>query len=50
MKRPPETPDAPDNESTGLPWPHTWRGVYVMVFGSFLLWVALLFVLTRIFS
>ena len=38
------------NEPTGLPWFHTWRGVYVFVFGCFILWVALLFALTRIFS
>jgi hypothetical protein len=38
------------DELTGLPGFGTWRGVYVFVFGSFILWVALLFVLTRIFS
>ncbi|MGB7746635.1 MAG: hypothetical protein WBN75_05030 [Verrucomicrobiia bacterium] len=37
-------------EPTGLPWFHTWRGVYFFVFGSFLLWVVLLFALTVIFS
>jgi hypothetical protein len=46
--------DAPyptnSDEATGLPWFHTWRGVYVFVFGSFIFWVALLFALTRIFS
>ena len=47
-----DTPSGPaqNNEATGLPWFHTWRGVYVFVFGSFVLWVALLFALTRIFS
>jgi len=49
------TPDAPSgpatkNEATGLPGFQTWRGVYIFVFGSFVLWVALLFALTRIFS
>ena len=41
---------AQNNEPTGLPWFHTWHGVYVFVFGCFVLWVALLFALTRIFS
>jgi hypothetical protein len=46
------TPSGPaqNNEATGLPWFHTWRDVYVFVFGCFVLWVALLFALTRIFS
>ena len=38
------------DEPTGLPWFHTWGGVYVFVFGCFVLWVALLFTLTVIFS
>jgi hypothetical protein len=38
------------DEPTGLPWFRTWRGVYVFVFGCFVLWVVLLFALTRIFS
>ena len=38
------------DELTGLPGLRTWRGVYVFVFGCFVLWVALLFALTRIFS
>jgi hypothetical protein len=38
------------DELTGLPWFRTWRGVYVFVIGCFVLWVALLFALTRIFS
>jgi hypothetical protein len=47
-----DTPSGPaqNNEATGLPWFRTWRGVYVFVFGCFVLWVALLFALTRIFS
>ncbi len=32
----------PDDSSTGLPWPGTWRGVYVVVAAVFVLWVALL--------
>jgi hypothetical protein len=43
-------PPAPEAEGTGLPWFHTWRGVYLFVFGCFTLWVVLLFALTRIFS
>jgi len=39
-----------NSEATGLPWFHTWRGVYVFVFGCFILWVVLLAMLTVIFS
>jgi hypothetical protein len=49
-KTPTEAPPTSPDEPTGLPWFHTWRGVYVFVFGCFVLWVALLFALTRIFS
>jgi hypothetical protein len=34
----------------GVPLIRTWTGVYIFVLGSFLLWVALLTVLTRTFS
>lgn len=34
------------DELTGLPGLHTWRGVYLFVFGSFVVWVALLLALT----
>jgi hypothetical protein len=40
----------PDDEATGLPWPRAWRGVYVFVAAIFVLWVALLTVLTKSFS
>jgi hypothetical protein len=43
-------PSTPETGDTGLPWFRTWRGVYLFVFGCFILWVALLFALTRIFS
>ena len=43
-------PPVADVEPTGLPGFRTWRGVYIFVFGSFLLWVALLFALTVSFS
>jgi hypothetical protein len=43
-------PPVPEPEDTGFPGVHTWRGVYVLVFICFVLWVALLFALTVIFS
>ena len=47
---PAETPLNGKDELTGLPWFRTWRGVYVFVFGCFILWVALLLALTVSFS
>jgi hypothetical protein len=47
---PAETSSEAEDNSTGLPWPHTWRGVYLLVLGSFILWVGLLIALTRYFS
>ena len=41
---PVETPS--DDADTGLPGLRTWRGVYLVVGGIFLLWVALLTALT----
>jgi hypothetical protein len=35
-----------NEELTGLPGLRTWRGVYLLVFGCFVLWVALLLALT----
>ena len=32
----------PESETTGLPWPRSWRGVYLLVTGVFIVWVALL--------
>ena len=46
VKSPPVNPD----ELTGLPVLRTWRSVYIFVFGSFILWVLLLLVLTMSFS
>ena len=44
-------PPAPaDDRSTGLPFLRTWRAVYVFVFVAFLIWVALLTALERVFS
>jgi hypothetical protein len=50
--KPPSVAEPPvaEAEPTGLPWFHNWRGVYLFVFSSFILWVVLLFALTRIFS
>ena len=43
------TPDGKD-ELTGLPGLRTWRGVYIFVFGCFVLSVVLLVALTAIYS
>jgi hypothetical protein len=43
-------PSARESEETGLPWPRTWKGVYLLVVGSFVLWVALLIALTNLSS
>ena len=34
-------------ELTGLPWPKTWNGAYLVVIGSFVLWLGLLIALTE---
>jgi hypothetical protein len=39
-------PDDSADESTGLPWPRSWRGVYLLVLGTFVVVVALLARLT----
>jgi len=44
-----ETPSSETRE-TGLPWPETWKGVYLFVLGSFLLWIVLLVALTEFFA
>ncbi len=46
------TPPQPaaNEEETGVPGLRSWRAVYLFVFGCFLVWVALLAVLTRWFS
>ena len=36
--------------TTGLPWLRTWRGVYLFVFGCFIVYVVFLTVLTHAFS
>lgn len=42
---PPESDD-----STGLPWPRSWRGVYLLVFGCFVLVVGALTLFERFFA
>ena len=37
------------DESTGMPWPRTWRGLYVLVLGIFVLCVVLLAALTHLY-
>lgn len=49
MKGP--TSDQPtDSESPGVPGFRSWRGVYLFVFGCFVLVVVLLAVFTRVFA
>jgi hypothetical protein len=43
-------PGAVEKEDTGLPGFRSWRGVYLFVFGSFLVWVVLLAWLSRFFA
>jgi hypothetical protein len=51
MKPPPGAPKpSVDGEGTGLPGFRTWRGVYLFVFGTFVVWVVLLALLAGIFS
>ena len=40
----------PPDAATGLPGLRSWRAVYLVVFGTFLLWIVLLTILTRLFS
>ncbi len=39
----------PEDQTTGLPWPRSWRGVYALVMAVFAGWVALLAALSRMF-
>ena len=50
MTRPPLPDERSDAEPPGLPGFHTWRGIYLLVFGWFVLVVVLLAAFTRIFS
>ena len=44
------TPKPDDDDSPGVPGFRTWRGVYLFVFGSFILVVAALTLFSRIFA
>jgi hypothetical protein len=46
----PDPAGARESELTGLPWFHTWNGVYLFVIGCFILSVGLLVALTVAFS
>jgi hypothetical protein len=39
-----------EDEMTGLSWPKTWKGAYLLVIASFVVWVGLLVVLTELFT
>ena len=43
-------PPSPDHESPGVPGFRTWRGVYLFVFGFFVLVVAFLAIFSRYFA
>ena len=45
-----EETDHSSDATTGLPGMRTWKAVYLVVFGTFLLWIVLLTILTRFFS
>jgi hypothetical protein len=46
----PETPEPHSDESPGVPGFRTWRGIYLFVFGAFVLVVALLALFSRWFA
>lgn len=50
--KPPATAEtsATETNGTGLPFLRSWNAVYLFVLASFVLWVALLIALTRMFS
>ena len=50
MTRAPRPAERPEAEPPDVPGFRTWRGVYLFVFGWFVLVVILLTVLTEIFS
>ena len=50
MTRPPRTDERSEAEPPDLPGFRTWRGVYLFVFGWFVLVVILLTLFTGIFS
>ena len=44
------SPPEPDDEITGLPGFRTWRGVYLLVLGTFILVVIALTLFSRAFA
>lgn len=48
--KPPATAESFETNGSGLPFLRTWPAVYLFVLASFVLWVALLIALTRMFS
>ncbi len=40
-------PSVSESDTTGLPWPKTWKGTYLFVISSFILWLGLLIALTE---
>jgi hypothetical protein len=46
----PASRETPADARTDLPGLRTWRAVYLFVIGSFVVWVGLLALLTRMFS
>jgi hypothetical protein len=50
--KPPDAVEAHDDEAgnTGFPLLRSWKTVYVFVLGCFALWLALLIILTKVFS
>lgn len=42
-----DEPQVSELQATGLPWPKTWPGAYLLVLGSFILWLSLLIALTE---
>ena len=47
--KPADKPD-PESEDTGLPWLGSWRGVYLIVSGIFVLWVGLITLFMKLFA
>ena len=45
-----DSPSRPGDDTTGLPGLQTWRGVYLFVFGMFVVYVVLLTILSRVFA
>jgi len=39
-----------ENDTTGLPWPKSWKGAYLLVLGFFTLWISLLVTLGESFK